>query len=454
MTFLRPLARPLALSLFIVSIISSCGGNPPPPIARGQVAQTQPVRVGTIPRTPPPQVVAEAVLIVDVESGRNLYAKNADSRRAVASTQKIITALCVLDAGNIDKTVTIQSYDTLCEPTKLYLKPGEQYTRRELLKVLMVKSANDVGRALARDVGGSVEGFAELMNRKAAQLGMRNSHFVNPHGKEFWNFSSNDYLGLARHPEIIQAFSEGLQRFGAGSTASRLVSGTSSPHTALEETIARSKKTEAALTFTSGFATALSVIPTLVGKVDTVLLDKLSHASLIDASRASGATLRVFPHNDHRTLGHLLEKIRRRSSSRILVITESVFSMDGDLCPLEEILSVCETYGAELLLDEAHAIGILGESGMGLAEQLHLQDRVHFQMGTLSKAIGLSGGYLAASREWIDLITNRARAFIYTTAPPPALAHAAKAAFDLISSAKGKALRGKLFSRGALLDCA
>ncbi|WP_411827096.1 D-alanyl-D-alanine carboxypeptidase family protein [Luteolibacter sp. AS25] len=182
MTFLRPLARPLALSLFIVSIISSCGGNPPPPISRGQVAQTQPVRVGTIPQTAPPQVVAEAVLIVDVESGRNLYAKNADSRRAVASTQKIITALCVLDAGNIDKTVTIQSYDTLCEPTKLYLKPGEQYTRRELLKVLMVKSANDVGRALARDVGGSVEGFAELMNRKAAQLGMRNSHFVNPHG--------------------------------------------------------------------------------------------------------------------------------------------------------------------------------------------------------------------------------------------------------------------------------
>ena len=121
------------------------------------------------------------MLIVDIGSGRNLYAKNADSVRAVASTQKIITALCVLDAGDIDKTVTITSYDTLCEPTKLYLKPGERYTRRELLQVLMVKSANDVARALARDVGGSIEGFAAIMNRKAASLGMRKPHFVNPH---------------------------------------------------------------------------------------------------------------------------------------------------------------------------------------------------------------------------------------------------------------------------------
>ena len=122
------------------------------------------------------------MLVVDVATNYNLYAKNADTRRAVASTQKIITALCVLDAGDIDKTITITSYDTRCEPTKLYLKPGEKYTRRELLKVLMVKSANDVARALARDVGGSVEGFAKIMNRKCAQLGMRNSRFVNPHG--------------------------------------------------------------------------------------------------------------------------------------------------------------------------------------------------------------------------------------------------------------------------------
>lgn len=178
MTFLRP----LALGIFAVLTISSCGGNPPPRPAQGQQGGGDPVRVASIPRTPPPAVAAESVLVLDLASGRNLYAKNADSVRAVASTQKIITALCVLDAGNIDKLVTISPYDTACEPTKLYLKPGEQYTRRQLLKVLMVKSANDVARALARDIGGSVEGFARLMNNKCDQLGMRNSNFVNPHG--------------------------------------------------------------------------------------------------------------------------------------------------------------------------------------------------------------------------------------------------------------------------------
>lgn len=174
--------RPLALGLFAALSISSCGGNPPPRQTQNRLAGGESVRVATIPRTPPPPVFAESVLVVCLDSGRNLYAKNADSVRPVASTQKLITALCVLDAGNIDKPVTITAYDTACEPTKLYLKPGERYTRRELLKVLMVQSANDVSRALARDIGGSVEGFAVLMNRKCQQLGMRNSNFVNPHG--------------------------------------------------------------------------------------------------------------------------------------------------------------------------------------------------------------------------------------------------------------------------------
>jgi len=190
--------RPLAVSLFAILTISSCGGNPPQRRSQPQAQGNEPVRVGTIPRTPPPAVAAESVLVVDLDSGRNLYAKNADSVRAVASTQKIITALCVLDAGNIDKTVVIQPDDTACEPTKLYLKPGERYTRRELLKVLMVKSANDVGRALARDVGGSQEGFADLMNRKCAQLGMRNSHFKNPHGlTEPGQYSTARDMGIA-----------------------------------------------------------------------------------------------------------------------------------------------------------------------------------------------------------------------------------------------------------------
>lgn len=178
----------LAALAFTAALITSCGGNPPPPISRaGQNLPSeqkpgQPVHVAVIPQTPPPAIVAESAIVIDVASGRVLYAKNADSPRAVASTQKIITALCVLDAGDIDKPVTIESSDTNCEPTKLGLKSGETYTRRELTKVLMVKSANDVARTLARDVGGSQEGFSEIMNQKAASLGMRNSHFINPNG--------------------------------------------------------------------------------------------------------------------------------------------------------------------------------------------------------------------------------------------------------------------------------
>jgi serine-type D-Ala-D-Ala carboxypeptidase (penicillin-binding protein 5/6) len=177
----------LSALAFTAVLITSCGGNPPPrlsqPDYRQPVSRNQePVRVGTIPSNPPPKIVGESAIVVDVASGRVLYAKNADQPRAVASTQKIITALCVLDAGNLDKPVTITTTDGACEPTKLGLRSGETYTRRELLKVLMVKSANDVARTLARDVAGDQEGFAARMNHKCASLGMRNSHFKNPHG--------------------------------------------------------------------------------------------------------------------------------------------------------------------------------------------------------------------------------------------------------------------------------
>ncbi len=264
-------------------------------------------------------------------------------------------------------------------------------------------------------------------------------------GRELWNFASNDYLGLARHPEIEAALIEGVQRFGAGSAASRLVCGTLPPHRLLEEALAVAKQTEAALTFSSGFATALGVIPSVVGKSDFVILDKLCHACLVDAARLSGATLRVFPHNDLGKLERLLASTRAKApAARILVATESVFSMDGDLCPLHGIVALSEAHDALLLLDEAHGFGVLGEQGMGLAEQENLQQRVTFQMGTLSKAAGLSGGYLAASRDWVDLLTNRARSFIYSTAPPPALAHAAIVSLALIRSAEGRSLRTKL----------
>ncbi len=271
-------------------------------------------------------------------------------------------------------------------------------------------------------------------------------------GKTLWNFASNDYLGLARHPRIEAALIEGVRRYGAGSTASRLVCGTLPPHRLFEEALASAKQTEAALTFSSGFATALGVIPAVVGKSDYVFLDKLSHACLVDAAKLSGATIRVFPHNDLGKLARLLATTRAKADgARILVVTESVFSMDGDLCPLHGLVELIEAHNALLLVDEAHGFGVLGESGMGLAEQTGLQKRITFQMGTLSKAAGLAGGYLAASRDWVDLMTNRARSFIYSTSPPPALAHAAIEALDLIRSEEGVELRKKLRHNISLL---
>ncbi|MES2995919.1 MAG: 8-amino-7-oxononanoate synthase [Verrucomicrobiota bacterium] len=289
--------------------------------------------------------------------------------------------------------------------------------------------------------------------RKLHPLESAHSARVIRNGRELWNFASNDYLGLARHPRLAEAFIDGIRRWGAGSSASRLVTGTQPPHISLEEELAAAKQSDAALVFPSGFTTALGVIPALAGKDDFIVADKLCHASLIDAARLSGATLRVFPHNDAKKAGTLLAAIRlKHASARILLVTESVFSMDGDLCPLRELCDIAETHDAHILLDEAHGFGVLGESGMGLAEQLGVQQRVTFQMGTLSKAAGLAGGYVAASREWIDLLVNRSRAFIYTTAPPPALACAAREALHIIRSDEGKQLRTALHANARILS--
>ncbi|MFC7335759.1 aminotransferase class I/II-fold pyridoxal phosphate-dependent enzyme [Haloferula chungangensis] len=261
-------------------------------------------------------------------------------------------------------------------------------------------------------------------------------------GRPLWNFASNDYLGLANDPRLVRAFQEGLSLFGAGAAASRLITGTLPPHDRFEQQLAAAKRSESALLFSSGFATALGTIPAIVGKGDHIILDKLSHASLIDGAKLSGATIRVFPHNNVERLAELLESIRAKSSRRILILTESVFSMDGDLCPLREIVSLKDKHDALLLLDEAHGFGVLGPTGMGLGEALGLQDHIDFHMGTLSKAAGLSGAYITCSAIWRDLLINRARSFIYSTAPPPALAHAASTALDIIVA--GTELRSRL----------
>ena len=290
----------------------------------------------------------------------------------------------------------------------------------------------------------SEEGLLRSLRRmESGQLICANSD-----GRKVVNFSSNDYLGLSRDEALVNAACEATRRHGSGSGASRLISGTLPPHHALEEKIAEWKGTQAALSFANGYATAIGVLGAFLTKGDVVILDKLCHASLIDGARQSGATLRVYPHNDLNKLEDLLRHYRERlpANSRLIVVTESIFSMDGDRAPLPEIINLVEQHHALLLLDEAHAVGILGSGGQGLAEELGIQDRVTFQMGTLGKAIGSGGGYIAASRSWIDLLLNKARPFIYSTAPPPAQAAASLCGIEVITSSRGEALRNRLWS--------
>jgi 8-amino-7-oxononanoate synthase len=299
---------------------------------------------------------------------------------------------------------------------------------------------------MKEDITGELEAIREGgLWRVLRTLEAADGVHVRREGRELVNFSSNDYLGLADSGELKAALVEGVGKYGAGSGASRLVCGSRAPHEALEAEIARFKRTEAALAFSSGYAVPLGVIPALVGRGDVIILDKLSHACLVDAAKLSGATIRVFPHNHLGKLERLLQSVREASArARVLVVTESIFSMDGDAAALAEIVDLKDRFGAWLLLDEAHAVGVIGPQGRGLAAALGLERHVDLHMGTLSKAAGLSGGYLAASRPVIELLVNKARSFIYSTAPPPALAHAACVSLKLIQGHEGEGRREKL----------
>ena len=274
-------------------------------------------------------------------------------------------------------------------------------------------------------------------------------------GRPLLNFSSNDYLGLSTHPALQEAARRAVADFGAGAGASRLICGSLAPHHELESALAEFKAAEAALAFSSGYSTALGTIPALVGKDDVIILDKLVHASIVDAARLSGAKLRLFRHNDPASLEKILKWARARTTgtqratrnTRMLIVTESVFSMDGDLAPLREIIELKERHGAWLMLDEAHATGLFGEHRRGLAEAQGLSGRVEIQMGTLGKALGAAGGFIAGSRQLVALIVNRARSFIFSTAPVPAAAAAATAAMRLVQTAEGDVLRTRLWQR-------
>ncbi len=275
-------------------------------------------------------------------------------------------------------------------------------------------------------------------------------------GKTLLNFSSNDYLGLANDPILKEAAIKAVEKFGAGAGASRLICGSLAPFHELEEALADFKKNDAALSFSSGYATAIGTICALLGKDDVVILDKLVHACIVDAARLCGAKIRVFAHNDlddledklkwaGNNIQHPTSDIQHRK--RILIVTESIFSMDGDAAPLCEMVALKEKYGAWLMLDEAHATGVWGKNGRGLAEELGVGHRVEIQMGTLGKALGASGGFICGRRALIDFLVNRARSFIFSTAPVPAAAAAATAAIQFVQSSEGEARRKILQQR-------
>ncbi|MBN2505375.1 MAG: 8-amino-7-oxononanoate synthase [Verrucomicrobia bacterium] len=272
-------------------------------------------------------------------------------------------------------------------------------------------------------------------------------------GQSLLSFASNDYLGLAQHPALIAAAIDAATRFGTGAGASRLLGGSLPPHDELETALASFKRTEAALTFGSGYATALGTLGALLGPHDIVLLDKRAHACLVDAARLCGATLRVFKHNRLDSLDRLLQwaDTRRQRphgaprSPRVLVVTESVFSMDGDVAPLRDLVALKERHDAWLLLDEAHATGLYGPRRAGLADALQLADRVDIHMGTLGKALGAAGGFICGSRALVAMLVHRARSFIFSTAPAPPAAAAAAAGIRLLQSPEGQSRCARLW---------
>ncbi len=250
-------------------------------------------------------------------------------------------------------------------------------------------------------------------------------------GREVINLASNNYLGLTTHPKLIEAALEATRKFGVGSGAVRTISGTMKLHMDLEERIARFKHAEACVVFQSGFAANAGTVSAILGPEDHIISDELNHASIIDGCRLSKAKIHVFPHKDAAAAGKILDGLSS-VSGRKLLITDGVFSMDGDIGPLPGLVEVAEKYGAIMMVDDAHASGVLGRNGRGTVDHFNLHGRVHIQVGTLSKAIGVLGGYVCGSRDLIEFLYHRARPFLFSTSHPPAVAASCLAAFDVL----------------------
>lgn len=294
---------------------------------------------------------------------------------------------------------------------------------------------SSVKKLSAPSIGWAEEELAGLesrgLRRELEPLESPQGPVVHVGGKPLINFSSNDYLGLANDKRVIRACISGLHRHGVGAGASRLLVGDTLAHRSLERTLASFGRAEAVLLFNNGYAANVGIIPSLCGTGDVLFSDQLNHASLIDGSRLSRARLVVYPHRD---LVALERGLRTVDGRRRLVITESVFSMDGDRAPIGELVALCRRYGAALLVDEAHAIGVVGPQGRGLCEELRVSSSVDIRVGTLGKALGAFGAFALTSRPVVDLLLNRARSLVFSTALPATLCAGAEAGLEILQS--------------------
>jgi glycine C-acetyltransferase len=264
-------------------------------------------------------------------------------------------------------------------------------------------------------------------------------------GKEVVNLSSNNYLGLTTHPKLGRSAIEATRRFGVGSGAVRAIAGTMKMHMDLEEQIARFKNVEACVVFQSGFAANAGTVSAILGKDDLIVSDELNHASIIDGCRLSRATIKVFKHKDLEDCERILKETENWSGKKLL-ISDGVFSMDGDIAPLPQLCDLAEKYNCIMMVDDAHASGVLGKYGRGSIDHLGCHGRVDIQVGTLSKAIGSLGGYVCGSRDLIEFLYQRARPFLFSTSHPPSVVATCQAAFELLDSEAGEKLVKRLWS--------
>ncbi len=250
-------------------------------------------------------------------------------------------------------------------------------------------------------------------------------------GREVINLSSNNYLGLTTHPKLRTKALEAIEKWGVGSGAVRTIAGTMSIHMALEEKIAKFKHVEASVVFQSGFTANAGTVQAILGREDVIISDELNHASIIDGCRLSRAEIKIFPHKDIEACEKVLKEIEGHKGHKLL-ITDGVFSMDGDIAPLPQLVELAEKYGCIMMIDDAHASGVLGRHGRGTVDHYNLHGRVDIQVGTLSKAIGALGGYVCATRDTIEFLYHRARPFLFSTSHPPSVAATCLAAFEVL----------------------